>query len=858
MSHARNHNQINRRKLLQLSAAATVAGLLLPGRAAAAGPALVQNGVARAVLVRPDAAEPWVTTGASEIVAYVRIASGATIDSVTVTCLDKSGAKYDGFVRIYVGFVAADAAPGLAATVAALRPDGFAIVPYGNTLSILGQSQYGTLAGCYEFLREIVGVRWMVPGPNGDDVPPNTTLLAPDTSRVVDPPFLSRYAYLSSLTSFPLWGTHAYNWTRRNGSYPANTNYMGFGHNLAKIFPPSIYNNQTGHPESYHPEFYPPFHVPTSDSDKVGWQPSFTDPNTVHIAADYAITAFDGGARSVSLSVNDNGGFCEQVATHPAYPNALNSFGLLDLSDVYFAWVNDVASEVMTRRPEFTDRRFAVLAYNQVGDPPAFALHPQVVPAITRDRHTWIDAGVRTADQARHNAWLGKADQVGWYDYQYGVPYLVPRVYFHHAATVAQFGASQPGNPGIPFFGEMVHNIGEGPKIPLTLRLMTDPTTNVDTFLSEWCTRAVGSAAAPALAAYFAHWEEFWTNRIKSTHWFRSTKDANYLNFFDAGYLSAVTDSDITQSRAWLTSAESDAVTAPQKARAKLLLDNFKFYEESALSYPRYVAPATTATAAGQQLDMVETTLQRSIAAAASRETTYQTLLQDVQMAFANPFGGQLLRWSGWNFFPMWNVAGYLKASEPAGGPIRQRVTTLTGNANSNIAAYAQMILDVADNHLTVLGTNPSFESGATTPTGWAGTTAGTAPFGSALRTTERARTGTASLLVNGAIKNLVLSQTINPVAGFLRCAVHYYVPAGTAPRGRIFIRPVLKDSSGNTVYFRYDAAPLDAGPGTWQKVEWMDLVPAGMTIGSVYITVDALDPTSKVYLDDVELLQIS
>lgn len=854
---------ITRRNLLQISAATAggvAAGLAYQLPVFAAGQILVNNGVAATVVVRPDSTPSGVTLGINDLVATVKAATGATLPSVTVSGLAGSGSTYNGYIRLYIGLIAADADPTLAASVAALHDDGFVVAPYGNTLTIVGKSQYGTLLGCYEFLRRHTSARWLIPGPKGEDIPTNPTLVGPDAAYQLDPRFYSRYPYLGSVATAN-WTTYAYTWSRRNGCYPASTNYMNFTHNLANIFKPSIYNDPTGHPETYHPEFYPPSHVPTSDSDKTGWQPSLTDPNTVQVAADWATATFDAAPfpMSISLGVNDNGGFCEQVSTHPSFPNAVNSFGFLNMSEIYYTWVNAVVDEVLTARPDLANRTFGLLAYNHVADPPSFSLRPQVVPFITKDRNTWVDTTVRSVDQARHTAWLTKASHSGWWDYQYGSPYCLPKVNFHHAKTVAQFGADNTGSTsgigGIPYFGEVVHNVGEGPKTPLGIRLMMDPTTDVDAYLSDWYTRMVGSAAAPYLANYFSHWEDFWTNRVKTTDWFRSGRWANYLNFTDPGYLNAVSDMDITQSRTWLEAAYTNAVTPIQKDRANVLLESFRFYEASALSYPRMVSTATTAVTANALLDNVEATLQRGLDTAAARDTIYQGYLASAELAFMDPFWQHLLRWSGWNFRPMWNVAQYIKTSEPSGGPVRTRVTTLAGGSVANLATYAQMILDVADGNLVARGTNSSFASGTT---GWGVPSTATPPYGSVSVTTEQAHSGTSSLLVNGAFQNLVISQTITVTAGFLRCSLWYYVPAGTTPRGRIFIRPVLRDSNGVIRYYRYEAAPLDAAPGAWRQLDWMEMIPAGMmSAGSLYVTLDVPQTSTKVYLDDIEVQQI-
>ena len=120
------------------------------------------------------------------------------------------------------------------------------------------------------------------------------------------------------------------------------------------------------------------------------------------------------------------GGHCEADPSHPHYPGRLNSIGMVDMSDIYYAWVNEVVTRVLEVYP---DKWFGVLAYYDVMDPPSFPLHPRVIPLITKDRMAWIDDDVRAAGHKQMDAWNAVAAQVAWYDYMYGgAHYIVPRI----------------------------------------------------------------------------------------------------------------------------------------------------------------------------------------------------------------------------------------------------------------------------------------------------------------------------------------------------------------------------------------------------------------------------------------------
>ena len=98
--------------------------------------------------------------------------------------------------------------------------------------------------------------------------------------------------------------------------------------------------------------------------------------------------------------------------------------------------------------------------------------------------------------------------------------------------------------------------------------------------------------------------EDFQTRRALQSKWF--TRGGQYLDFSDPGYLADVTEQDIVTSRRLLESAFAKAETPRQKARAKLLLDAFEYYEATALAYKARISasqPADSEEAAIANID---------------------------------------------------------------------------------------------------------------------------------------------------------------------------------------------------------------------------------------------------------------
>jgi hypothetical protein len=57
------------------------------------------------------------------------------------------------------------------------RPDPFLIKTTGNRLILLGQGDRGTVYSVYAFLEEHLGCRWFMPGPLGEVIPRNVSII---------------------------------------------------------------------------------------------------------------------------------------------------------------------------------------------------------------------------------------------------------------------------------------------------------------------------------------------------------------------------------------------------------------------------------------------------------------------------------------------------------------------------------------------------------------------------------------------------------------------------------------------------------------------------------------------------------
>jgi hypothetical protein len=444
--------------------------------------------------------------------------------------------------------------------------DGFRLeFPDDKNILIIGPTDFGTEFGVLEFLERFLGIRWLLPGPDGEHVPRHAIVDVPTRALRMEPAFFSRF-----LSGFR--GPEQQEWQRRNRLRLR----IQFHHNLANLFPPQKY---TG----IRPEFFPirdgRRFLPGPD-EMHGWQPCFSAEGIVEEAVRNIGEYFDRHpeAASYSLGMNDRGGFCRCGGCSGLSRKGKNFMGYEDHSDLYFRWANAVVQGVLRRHP---DKWFGCLAYRELSEPPGrVAVHPRIIPFMSADRLKWADPVLEAEGKGMTLKWKTKSPTLAWSDYIYGTPYLVPRVYFHKMAETYRF-AHQNGVRAM--YAEAYPNWGEGPKLYLALKLQWDPYQDVDTLLRDWYVAAVGPRAAPDLEAYYGHWEKFWTERAVLSPWFR--RAGIYLEFFDPAYLDGVTPADMEKSRRLLLSVLARTETAPQRARASLLLRAFEYYEASVLSY---------------------------------------------------------------------------------------------------------------------------------------------------------------------------------------------------------------------------------------------------------------------------------
>ncbi|WP_238177978.1 DUF4838 domain-containing protein [Paenibacillus contaminans] len=806
---------------------------------------IVHNGQANASIVVASDADDRILAAANTLAEYVQKSTGALLSIVTEEQLSGSNGQLQDQVQIHIGSSGSQPDSHLDGLLQDVEGDGFVIHFHDNGIVIAGSSVWGTQYGVFDFLERYVGVRWLMPGPDGEDVPQQSDIRIPQREIREEPAFASRvfspiHTPVTPERPYPLQSV----WAERNRMHLQ----IEFHHNLALLFPPSKYRNS-------HPEFYPNGVVPEDNAD-VGWQPCFTEPGTVTEAIYNIVQYFNEkpDKTSYSLGINDGNGFCEANPSHPNYPDKLNSVGLVDMSNIYYSWVNQVVAGVLQVHP---DKWFGLLAYENVTDPPeGMKLNPRVVPLITKDRMAWADPDIREAGQSQMEAWSLVADHLGWYDYNYGAPYTLPRMYTSLMAENYRFAKD---HGVIAHYSELYPNWGEGPKAWISAKLQWNPDLNEHELLQEWADRAVGAAAAPDLIAYYRHWEQFWTDRVQQSPWFQVNKMLTYFYFDTASYLKLVTEAEIAESRSLLQSVAAKAVTDQQKARANMLLRAFEYYEASALSYPKDVLPPADAQAALNMLEDVVQHANDKLVAAERRYALVDEFKNDPILVHQIDPRSFDLRWSGWNPHLFWRLSEYVRQHEPAGGTVTARLSELTQTGETaKMREYGKLLLTSSEGTFPV-NDNPSFEFGTGTDAlSWVYWIRAS---GSIKRTTELAHSGQSSLVISGLDRGGP-AEMIAVKPGLFAARAYYYTPPGSQTDGSIQFGINMIDADGNVLSAqKFDVEALKNTMGAWASLYQLLDVPTeinGKEVKTLQIVliVNNLTDGTKLYIDDVETYQ--
>ena len=459
------------------------------------------------------------------------------------------------------------------------KGDGFSILAQGsNTLLISGSNNNGVQNGVYFFLEKFLGVYFLLPGDVWVEfTKPELELNSKEIKIVEQPKFLMRY--LSPMD--PNKSNDYGNFANRN-----RLNYIiDYRHNLYNLF-------DSGDTQSFTPIVKGKKAIRNGSSDQ-RWQPRFFQKGIVEYSANKIIKYFKSSpnATTFSLSINDSQNFDDNTKSE-----GINFLGMKSYSNEYYSWVNSTINLVNKNIGD--GKLFGVLAYNNVITPPSFKLPNNVVPFITYERFRWLKPDQRKFDLNNLNNWLKVSNNIGWYDYVYGINYLAPRSYFDLISTTLKEG----NKLGVKYYvAELYPNSLEGPKAWIMSKLLWNPNQNTDQLLKEWCEMAVGKNSSLDLYNFYKLWESYWTNIAINSDWYRN--DAVYQRFNDQSYTKSIPLNYLVQSNNLLNSVLNKAENDIYKKRATEIL---KIWEISELSIQYFKDGSKNSKTKQKILDLLE------------------------------------------------------------------------------------------------------------------------------------------------------------------------------------------------------------------------------------------------------------
>ncbi len=160
---------------------------------------LVKGGEARSVVVIADDATKTARYASSELVRFVEKATGIRLETTP-----ESTAPEEVHTRVYIGRTKSCANQGI--DLERLPREAFIMRSVGNDLFIAGYEDggdpldqdnpnAGTLFGVYEFLENVLNVKWLWPGELGTYVPKTDTVEISAINKLVSPAFQYRGFY---------------------------------------------------------------------------------------------------------------------------------------------------------------------------------------------------------------------------------------------------------------------------------------------------------------------------------------------------------------------------------------------------------------------------------------------------------------------------------------------------------------------------------------------------------------------------------------------------------------------------------------------------------------------------------------
>lgn len=450
---------------------------------------LVEDGKSRHVVYCEAGAPLWVQEAAREVKRALKLSTG-----VELPILPRPAER-----MICLGDNEASRKAGIALP-ADVADDTFVIRTAGESVFIVGKdlagppgwTSRGTLYGAYEFL-EMLGVRWLLPGEWGEDVPRGTSLRVPRVDVRQSPAFFwrvlqdvqDRRPKGDKLPSAPKL------WLQRQ-KIPSTLDgwKLAAGHSWddyiareqAEAHPEWLAKDRTGNPRRF--INHKAIKFCTSEAALVE---AFTE-GVIHSLDKHP------ERRCASISPSDGGDFCQCAKCTPLVTR--DPHGKPSCSRLILRFYSDVARRVAARHP---DRLLCGLVYYNYMYPPPQPLE-KLPPNLwlcwaPLNYYGWGLAKPVYRDEFKHVAegWVAVTPNLMYHNYSTwmrsfnGAPLPVGREILKlEVPTAYQAGARAVDMVGLGAWGY------GAPNNYILAKQMWDPRVDVDRLYREWLQRAYG------------------------------------------------------------------------------------------------------------------------------------------------------------------------------------------------------------------------------------------------------------------------------------------------------------------------------------------------------------------------------
>jgi len=471
---------------------------------------LVTGGRSQWQICVPDAAPESVRFAAEELTGYLEKATGARFPVVRESELKEGN---------YISLGATRASDEAKVIDRPISRDGYRIVSRAGNLYIRGtddevspDNRYfegvskGTLYGVYSFLEESLGIRWLVPGEIGEDVPTSDEVRLEPVDRGDEPPMF--YRIIQGVNERTDAATMLWKLRNRHGYHRK----IEHGHNWMTIVPPASFEE--------HPEWFAEFEgkrLPPG----LHYKLETTDPTLVRHFADTISGIFDREPERFSFSISPTDGQGWSQSAESRKLDDVTPDGQFSASRRVLSFYNEVAREVARKHP---DRLLGGYIYDRYFFPPGegeLKVEPNLFLMIAPLQNYGFQLfrpEVRHRFEPSLKAWTTAARHWGYYDLPVtmmpnGASLITPPclgILEYLYGRLAENGCEAvylSGNPAFGYGGVLNY---------LLARLNWNPSLNVRELAREFYERAYGREAGNIMARLDASWEEAFEHYYRS------------------------------------------------------------------------------------------------------------------------------------------------------------------------------------------------------------------------------------------------------------------------------------------------------------------------------------------------------